>query len=350
MNKRLAVIMAGGSGERFWPVSTRERPKQFLKLSRPDRTLLEDSIERARRFAEPADIYISTGRHLEDLSAKTCDRIPTKNILAEPTKRNTAGALAWVAANVIAQHRESWESTTLAILTADQRIHPEDGFARTVAKAMDAAEQEGAIVTIGIRPDRPETGFGYIEVGEPVDKVKRVIQFREKPDLETAEEFLMAGNFLWNSGMFFYTLPTFMSELETASPDIASAIYRMADLLETGEIAAADSEFERLPSISIDFALMEKARHVLVAEAEFEWDDLGAWDSVSRSYESDESLNVALGRARSIDSRDNVVYNETETHEVCLLGVEGLAVVVTDGTVLVIPKSRAQEVKRFLQS
>ncbi len=342
--------MAGGSGERFWPVSTNERPKQFLKLSRPDRTLLEDSIERARLFADYPEIYISTGRHLEELSSKTCSQLLPKNVLAEPAKRNTTGALAWVAANIIAHNPDSWRSTTLAILTADQRIHPEEGFRRTVERAMTAAEQENAIVTIGIRPDRPETGFGYIEVGGPTGEVHEVIQFREKPDSQTAQKFLEAGNFLWNSGMFFYTLPTFITELERVQPHIVSAINVMASALQAGDIMAADEEFERLPSISIDFALMERAQRVLVAEAEFEWDDLGAWDSVGRSYQPDQNQNVALGNTRSIESINNIVYNETDSHEVCLLGVEGLAVVVTDGTVLVMPKERAQEVKRFLQN
>ncbi|MBX3114308.1 MAG: NTP transferase domain-containing protein [Fimbriimonadaceae bacterium] len=348
MNRRLAVIMAGGSGERFWPVSTRLKPKQFLKLASPTQTLLEQAVERAASCTSTEETYIATGRHLVDLSQKTCPQLPVENVLAEPAKRNTTGCLVWVAANLIAKYSDTWPTTTLAILTADQLITPQEGFESTFNRAMTAAEEHGAIVTIGIRPTRPETGFGYIECGGKSGDVLEVKQFREKPDVATANEFISAGNFLWNSGMFFYTLPTFMSEMALAQPTIAEAIRSIAGHLAQGELTQADAVFESLPNISIDFALMEKSKRVLVTEADFEWDDLGAWDSVARSYSPDSSGNVALGSANLVESSDNVVYNETDSHEVCLLGIEGMAVVVTGDKILVIPKDRAQEVKKFL--
>jgi len=348
MNRRVAVIMAGGSGERFWPVSTRLKPKQFLKLASPTQTLLEQAVERAASSTSYGETYIATGRHLADLSFETCPNIPPENILAEPAKRNTTGCLVWVAANLIAKFPDTWPTTTLAILTADQLITPPKAFESTLERAMNAAEEHGAIVTIGIRPDRPETGFGYIECGSPSSGVLEVKQFREKPDVATAEEFISAGNFLWNSGMFFYTLPTFMSEMALAQPAIAEAIRSIAGHLAQKELAEADAVFESLPNISIDFALMEKSKRVLVTEADFKWDDLGAWDSVARSYAADENSNVTLGSTNLIESKENVVYNETNSHEVCLLGIEGLAVVVTGDKILVIPKDRAQEVKKFL--
>lgn len=349
MGKHVAVVMAGGSGERFWPVSTRERPKQFLNLADPSKTLLAQAVERASHLTSEAQTYIATARHIAGLSAKTCPELPSANILAEPAKRNTAGALVWVAANLIAQHPDDWALLTVAVLTADQRIHTQAQFESTARRAMDAAESQGAIVTIGIRPDRPETGFGYIDCGSPVGEVFRVNKFTEKPDLETANAFLAAGNYLWNSGMFFYTLPTFMSELERHQPDLAAGVRKIAGELTIGDTSAADATFESLPSISIDYALMEKSDKVLVAEAEFTWDDLGAWDSISRSYPPDTQGNVALGNTKVIECRGNVVYNESNTQTVNLLGVEGLAVVVTGDQILVMPKDRAQEVKKFLQ-
>lgn len=349
MNKRVAVVMAGGSGERFWPVSTKERPKQFLKLADPGKTLLAQSVERAAALSSPAQTYIATARHLAEMSGTACPQVPKPNILAEPAKRNTAGALVWVAANLIAQYPDNWAFLTVAVLTADQRIHTQTQFEETANRAMDAAESQGAIVTIGIRPDRPETGFGYIDCGEPVGEVFKVNKFTEKPDRATAEEFLSAGNFLWNSGMFFYTLPTFMSELERHQPDLAAGARKIAGELARGDGAAADATFEGLASISIDYALMEKSSKVLVAEATFEWDDLGAWDAIARTFPPDPQGNVAVGPSKVIESQDNVVYNESGRQVVNLLGVQGLAVVVTDGEILVMPTEKAQEVKKFLQ-
>src|SRR5690606_38644714 len=171
MNQRLAFIMAGGSGERFWPVSTKEHPKQFLKLASPDKTLLEQSVERAAKIVGIENTFIATNTILAEKSSSACPELKRENTLAEPAKRNTAGCLVWVAANIIARNPETWPTTSVAILTADQRIHPIENFVETVDIALTAAEEHGTIVTIGIRPNRPETGFGYIEVGDPVNHV-----------------------------------------------------------------------------------------------------------------------------------------------------------------------------------
>lgn len=345
--KRVAVIMAGGSGERFWPVSTRSRPKQFLNLTDPGRTLLREAVDRAADLVGDGNTYIATGRHLAERSAQDCPRLPGANILAEPAKRNTTGCLVWVAANMIARDPEGWPTTSMAVLTADHRIAPETRFHETVSAALDTAERTGGLVTIGIRPDRPETGYGYIELGEPDGGAFRAKSFREKPDLETAEHYLTSGGYLWNSGMFFWTLAAFVSELERARPEIAAAVRAIAGKLKSGDEGGAVEDFEKLESISIDYALMERASAVYVVEASFEWDDLGAWDSLKRSFAPDDSGNTTLGQVRSLDSGDNVVYVDGTDQEVCLLGVEGLVVVVTPGSILVCPSDRAQEVKRF---
>ena len=349
MSKRLAYIMAGGSGQRFWPVSTNERPKQFLKLASPDATLLEQSVERAAKIVGIESTHIATGKPLQVSSQTACPSLNPSQVIAEPHKRNTSGCLVWVAANVIAQNPDDWPETTIAVLTADQRIDPETEFTKTVLSAMDAAEEHGAIVTIGIRPNRPETGYGYIEVGAANGNAFDVVRFREKPDRETAEQFIDAGNFLWNSGMFFYTLATFMAELELAQPEMARITREIAGHLAQGDTLAAENAFAGLPSISIDFALMEKARRVMVVEATFTWDDLGAWDSIERTYDADQYGNVSLGKSRVIEAKNNVVYIDRSNTEVCLLGVDDLVIVVTPEAVLVCPKDRAQEVKKFLE-
>jgi mannose-1-phosphate guanylyltransferase len=218
-NRRVAVILAGGSGERFWPVSTRERPKQFLRLTDPERSLLREAAERAAALVGWESTYVSTGRHLASATAAECTSLPPENVLAEPTKRNTLGALVWVAASLIAKHPDDWAETTVAVLTADHRIAPEPAFHETVRQAMSLAEESGGLVTIGIPPDRPETGYGYIELGEG----SSVRRFTEKPDAATAAQYLAGGRHLWNSGMFFWTLAAFMAELVAAEPEAAAA-------------------------------------------------------------------------------------------------------------------------------
>ncbi len=339
--------MAGGSGERFWPVSTRERPKQFLRLGSPDQTLLEDAVQRAAAAVSIENTFIATNKILKQISEETCTELLPNHVWAEPHKRNTTGCLVWVAANLIAEG-EGWETTTLAILTADQRIHPEIAFVRAVHTAMETAEKEDGIVTLGIVPDRPETGFGYIEVGKPVGHAFSVQRFREKPDLETAQEFLAEGGFLWNSGMFFYTLPVFMRELELHQPAIAKLTHEIAVALRSGREEEAETLFGSLPSISVDFAIMEKVEKVFVVQAPFDWDDLGSWDSLSRSFSPDEFGNVGLGEFQALDSKSSVIYCDQPGVSVHLLGIEGLVVVVTDGRVMICPVDRAQEVKRLL--
>lgn len=349
MSRRLAFIMAGGSGERFWPVSTRENPKQFLNLASPDQTLLEQSVDRAADIVGIENVYVATGKHLADKSAEGCPKLKSGNVWAEPAKKNTTGCLIWVAANLIAQNPDDWATISVAVLTADQRIQPESEFVKTVNLALQTAEDHGSLVTIGIRPDRPETGFGYIEVGEQVGSAHKVAQFKEKPDIDLAQHYLEHGGYLWNSGMFFYTLATFMAELEKARPTMASITRTIAGCLAQNDATGAEAAFNELESLSIDYALAEKSDRVMVVEATFEWDDLGAWDSIARSYPADPFGNVNLGKTRAVESTHNVVYNPDSSTEVCLLGVENLVVVVSNGTVLVCPKDRAQEVKKFLQ-
>ncbi|MCW5938498.1 MAG: mannose-1-phosphate guanylyltransferase [Fimbriimonadaceae bacterium] len=346
--RRLAVIMAGGSGERFWPVSTKDRPKQFLRLSNPDRTLLGEAVDRAAAVVGLENVRIATGRHLAKPSQAEHPGLGQGSLLAEPCKRNTTGCLAWVTAHLIANDTTGWAQTSIAVLTADHRIEPTSEFVATVNEALATAESTGGLVTIGIRPDRPATGFGYIETGQTAGSAREVLRFTEKPDKQTAEAFLSRGNYLWNSGMFFWTLAAFMAELEQAQPEIAGKVREMASLIGTGDLPAAEQVFESLPNLSIDYALLEKATRVFVVEPRFTWDDLGSWDALSRSLPQDEEDNVAVGNARYLESSGNVVYIEGANVQVCLLGVSDLVVVVTDDTVMVCPKGRAQDVKRFL--
>ncbi len=356
---RVCVIMAGGSGERFWPLSRQMRPKQLLRLTSPDRNLLEETVDRISPMIASEDVYIATARHLAELIRKEGGGVPENNVLAEPCKKNTAGCLAYVAAHLLGHYEADPKELTMAVLSADHRIGDTDAFLRTVETAMAAAEETGCLSVIGVRPSRPETGYGYIEMAEgaaplsikaDVGVMYPVACFREKPDAATAAEFVATGRFLWNTGMFFWRLDRFMEELTAASPKHAQAVRDMAESMKKNEDAEVDRIFSLLDDISIDYALMEKCKTVAVTPATFEWDDLGAWDALDRAMAHDGDGNIAMGDPVIVDSKDCIVYNEAgpDRMAVVAVGVEGLAIVVREDGVLVVPKDRVQDVRKAI--
>lgn len=342
--------MAGGSGERFWPLSRASRPKQLLHLTDPDISMLEEAVRRIEPLVGANDVFIATAGSLRPAIEST-GLAPAMRIFAEPDRRNTLGALVWVAAQIMALIPERWMEVSLAVLTADHKIENAEQFRLTVATALETAEETGGLVTIGIRPTRPETGFGYIEVqGErEYSQSFRVASFREKPSLETAVDMVAAGKFLWNSGMFFWKLRSFVDELSRVLPAAGEAITVIAQALIAQDEKGALSAFQSLPNLSVDYALMEKAENVYVVEASFGWDDVGAWDALSRSRAVDGNGNVFSGDVISLDTRNSVVINESGKLTTCVLGLDDVVVVTTDDAVLVVPKSRAQDVKKIVE-
>lgn len=344
--------MAGGSGERFWPLSRRERPKQLLQLTGAGKTMLEEAVDRAATIAD--EVWIAAAPHLREPIEASLTGFPSQNILAEPHKRNTSGCLVWVAANLLAREPLAREEWSMAVITADHRIEPTDAFARTARAALEVAERTGGLATIGIPPTRPETGFGYIELSDEVAEnaeqveVRRVARFREKPALADAVAYVESGRFLWNSGMFFWSVDGFMTELARAQPEMETRIPAIAQALRSGDERRAAEIFAELPNISIDYALMEQATHVYVARAQFDWDDLGSWDALDRALPRDAGGNVVVGESVLIDARDCVVHG-ADGVATCLLGVENLVVVVTPDAVLVCPKDRAQDVRQIVE-
>lgn len=341
--------MAGGAGERFWPLSRKDNPKQLLQLTGTGRTMLEEAVQRVEPVVGIENVFIATAPHLVEPISRSSAGVHAENILAEPTKRNTAGALAWAAACLKARYGE--QPFSMLVVTADHRIAPDSGFQATIRSALNVAEELGGLVTIGIAPDRPETGYGYIEVGEvvasPEVPVHRVKSFREKPQLDQAKEYVKQGTFLWNSGMFFWTYDSFIEELDAASPEHAAFIRDGADMMFRGDFEASAALFEGLNNISIDYALMERASRVYVAEAAFAWDDLGSWDSLERVRNKDEEGNVLEGKTGVLDSTGCIVINNSVSTGVYVLGQSDLVVVVTDDEIMICPKSRAQEVRKL---
>lgn len=351
--------MAGGSGERFYPLSRASKPKQLLPLITPGKMMIEETIERIAPIIPVEDVFIITSATLQHSIRQLLPSIPPQNVIAEPYKRNTAPCLALASSVISARYSSthSADSISIAVLSADHYIGDSSLYCSQVQNALEFAEQNPMIVTLGIRPSRPETGYGYIEVGEVISgDVCKVDRFREKPNSETAQEFLEAGNFLWNSGMFFYRCDTFISGMIEHVPDIGKAIATMTTALEHDVFVPIDGAslsiteiFHNFDDISIDFALMEKADNVAVIPSQFNWDDVGSWDSLQRTNTSDENNNIVVGDSTTIiDTTDSIIanYSSNQSMMVSAVGIDNLIVIITDDSIVVCPKDKAQDVKK----
>ncbi len=348
---KVIVIMAGGTGERFWPVSRINNPKQLLTLSGSGQSLLEEAVSRSSAIVPKENIFIATSQHLQQAIKNANLGIPEENVIAEPSKRNTAGCLIYATATILSRTKMSPEEVTVGVLTADHRIPDTIPFVNTVGRAMDAAEQTEGLVTIGIRPIRPETGYGYIEVPEGSslkDELMPVQSFREKPDAENAAKYIASNRFFWNSGMFFWRLSSFQNEFGRANPVMAETLEDLTEALSSNSPERAARIFDALPNISIDYALMEKAKNVYVVPGNFVWDDLGSWDALDRTFPRDKAGNVSYGAPVLIDTASSIVYNNSSEMAVGVVGMKDVIVVVNDDAVLVIPKDKAQDVRKLV--
>src|SRR6266513_3440410 len=346
-NPIYALILAGGSGERFWPLSRRNRPKQLLRLV-SERTLLEETIARLDGFVPNERILILTNVEQEKSVRDLLKGFPKQNIIAEPAKRDTAAAVALGAGWVAARDH----SATMLAFPADHVIADRAAFQETMKTAAAAAEETGALITIGIKPTWACPGFGYIEQGEPVRlrsdgkiAVHRVVRFREKPNTDLAESFLRKGNFRWNAGMFVWSVPTVLSEFNRHAPELADFISQVR-APQNFEKALRD-RFSKLPRISFDYAIMEKADRVLVVEASCYWNDIGSWRAVANYFEKDKHGNAANRAITALDSSNNIVFEEDAT-SVALLGVNDLIVVRTPDALLICHRHQAERIKDLI--
>jgi mannose-1-phosphate guanylyltransferase len=336
-----AVIMAGGSGTRFWPASRRARPKQLLPLAGGDEPLIASTLRRLSGLADPEHTWIVTSELLADATAAATPSLPRSNVLAEPVGRNTAPCVGW-AASIIAR---TDPKAVIAVLPADHHIGDEEGYRAVLARAI-AAAREGDVVTVGITPTRPEIGYGYIEVGEEISEgVNRAARFVEKPDRAKAEEYLAQGRFLWNSGMFFFRADVILDAIREHLPELASALADFDAAAAQGREAAVVSErYATLPSISIDHGVMERAKRVAVVPGDFGWSDLGSWTTAWELAERDANDNAGPNDAVFIDA-DGCYVRAPAGKLVALVGVEGLVVVDTEDALLVVPRGEAQRVR-----
>ncbi len=345
-----AVIMAGGSGTRFWPVSTRAHPKQFLTLF-GEQTMLQTTVSRIESQIPAENIWVITNRRYTELVAQQLPALPHRNIIGEPVAKNTAPCVA-VAAALISQKDED---ATMAVLPADHFIKDTEAFLFALKAGADKARNSDALITIGIQPDRPETGYGYIEFdedsGESNSKynIKKVVRFCEKPDGDTARQFIKAGTFLWNSGIFIWKTATILDQFEQNLPEIAGQTNRLKTQLRSGERKTAlDYFYRNCPAISIDYGIMEKAENIFVIPGNFGWNDVGSWKALYELNDKDENKNVVSADFSILEEACKNLIHSNSGKIIALAGVENLAVVETDEAILVCNLDKAQRVKQVV--
>lgn len=343
-----ALILAGGSGTRFWPLSRNDKPKQLLDLF-GNGTLLEATINRLVGLVPVENILILTNSLQVESVRQIASMLPAENIFAEPAKRDTAPAVALGIGLISARNPDA----IMMVLPSDQLIKDHHAYQSVMKDALACAEHSDGLVTIGIKPTWPCPSYGYIERGEiasipgmdfqhsPVE-VKR---FREKPNPELAEEFLNAGGFSWNAGMFVWSLPTVISQLAAHAPELADFI---SELRKSSDIPATiDAQFPKLTAVSIDYALMETADRVLNIEATFDWDDVGSWVSIAKYLHEEGENNRTNRHISQIDSENNIVFNATDGTHIALLGVDDLIVVKTQDALLIANRHQADAIKKL---
>jgi mannose-1-phosphate guanylyltransferase len=342
--------MAGGKGERFWPMSRRKMPKQLLPIVGED-SLIAQTLARVSPLVPLSNIFVITNSEYADAIADACPALRRENIVAEPEGRDTAAAVGL--GGVLAQLADP--DASLAVLPSDHVIHDGAAFRDVISKAFEAAENGDWLVTIGIRPEFPATGYGYINRGAVCMKlgdlpVYKVGRFVEKPKLDVARQYVESGEYLWNAGMFVWKAGTFFHAFDAYVPDVCEGLKKIRHELEIGRpIASVLAEYyPTLRKISIDFAMMEKAQNVLTIPATFDWDDVGSWQSLEHHLPKDSNGNVTRGNALVLCGKNNIVAGSGR-HLVCLMGIDDCIVVHTDDVTMVCAKAKAQNIKDLVK-
>jgi mannose-1-phosphate guanylyltransferase len=347
-----AAILAGGVGTRLWPRSRQSQPKQFSDIVGTGRTMIQATADRIQGLVDPSELFIVTGEPYAALAAYQLPTVPTSQIIAEPSGRNTAPAIGLACAHI---HQRDPDAV-VAFLHSDHVILDPVAFCRALQQAQIAAEA-GYIATLGIEPTFPHTGYGYIKRGALIDnlpddlEIYKVEQFLEKPDRTTAESFIAEGGYYWNGGIFVCRVDVMIGEFQRQLPDLAAGLAQIGAALAEGEEAAAEVMAEvwpTLPTISIDHGIMEHAQAVATVPLQAGWNDVGSWDALEAILQQDETRNfVAKGGLLSLESHGNIIY--TEKQVVALIGIENLVVVDTDDTLLIGHKQQMQKVKEVVE-
>lgn len=337
--------MAGGGGTRFWPLSRKKLPKQFLNLTGKD-LMVNLTFDRLARFVDPKNIFVVTNQMHADLTEEFMEgRIGQDHILAEPAARNTAACIGYAAMEILKKYGDGM----MCILASDHYIRDEDTYVSVMQEAVRTAEETDALVTIGIHPTFPSTGYGYIRHVTLADKpYRKVEEFVEKPDLATAQAYVEDGRYAWNSGMFVWKASTILKYFEKLLPDIYDCLCRIGEALGTPDEKRVIAQvYPNIPKISIDYGIMERADSVLMLVGDFGWNDIGSFDTLPAVLPADENGNVCQGNHILLDSKGCICYAKDRL--ITTIGVENLVVVETPDAVLVCPKDRVQEVKKIVE-
>jgi len=328
-----AVIMAGGKGERFWPLSREKFPKQLLSLT-GKKSLLQETVERIQPLIPPRDILVVTRRPLARLIERQLPQVPRRNIISEPVGRNTGPCICLATKKIK-------EDAIMIVLPADHIIKPRGKFLDTLKKAITLAGETGNLITIGVKPIYPVTGYGYIEAGnKEKHQAFRVRRFVEKPDKKKAERFIKTGRFFWNSGMFVWKKSVILEAIRKYMP----SLYQRLQMISSKNI---NRLYPKLPNISIDYGIMEKANNSLVIPADFFWEDLGSWESLDKFLLRDRKKNAIAGRVSVMDTENCIMVNKKGL--LSTIGVSNIIIVSTDDVTLVFPKGKGQQVKKLVE-
>ena len=342
------LIMAGGSGERFWPLSTKEKPKQLLKIF-SNKSLIRLAYERILPLVDKEQIFIATNEIQLKALKEELPEINDSRIIIEPAFRDTASAIAYGSLMI----SKYYDNPTICVLASDHLIANEDEF-RKVIRIAEIEADKGNIVTLGIKPEYPETGYGYIEVGETIlNKPTKALAFKEKPNLELAKFYFNSGKYLWNSGMFIFKYGTILEALKKHSPNHYNISIELSKLInENNGVFTANNIrdiFMKFEKKSIDYAVMEKANNIVVIPSSFGWNDVGSYLAFDELFTKDENNNVTYNvKSITVDSTNNIIISQEDNHNINLLGINNMVIVITKNDLLIIPKDRCQEIKKIL--
>lgn len=341
-----ALIMAGGKGTRFWPLSTEKKPKQFLNLI-GEETMIQMTVNRIKPIIPIERIFVCTGQMYVDLVREQLPELPKRNIIVEPEGRNTAPCIA-LSALVIKRY---YKDATMVVLPSDHLINDKEEFRNIVKSANDFLKVNNeAIITLGMTPTRPETGYGYIKYGVESQeinnhKIIKVDSFIEKPNREKAEEYLVEGKYLWNGGMFLWTTDNLLEQIKKYSIDTYEAINKILEVNEKDLQELINKNYSQTEAISIDYAVLEKSDNIYVIPSEFGWDDIGTWKAVERYKEKDENNNIVTDKVRVIESRSNMAINQAK--KVIMIGIEDIMTVETDEAIFIVNKEYMDNLRDY---
>jgi len=347
--KKTVLIMAGGVGERLWPLSRESRPKQFLSIG-GDTSLIENTVRRARLLTDDGNIFIVTGAKYKDAFLKYLPEFSQDNIIFEPTARDTMAAITLGAIHI----KETVGDTVLAILPTDPIIKSDELFTKTLCRAYSFAHTKKSAVTVGIKPSRADTGYGYIKMGALLDSNEGiesfyVDSFKEKPNKEKAEFFLEEGSYLWNSGMFIWDIDHLLETIESVNPSIYKNVRLSYNAIVKPNYDEALKHFEMVEKISFDFGVMEHIDNIICVRAEFFWDDLGSFTALKTIYGSDDEGNTAIGNVFLNESKDNIIVNNDDKTLIALNNVSGITVVKSDDVIFIYKSGEDDKIKSLLK-